>query len=458
MSDVRVPVTVLTGFLGSGKTTLLNHILTATHGRKIAIIENEFGDAAIDDALVSKNSKFSSGEEIVEVLNGCICCSVRGDLIATLSRLADRTWSGDLHLDAIVIETTGMADPAPVAQTFLVDDKIKAFARLDGIVTLVDAKHIEQHLDEVKPEGVVNEAVAQTAFADRLLLNKIDLVGEEDLLRIEERLRSINQFAPVLRCKQSEVSVDRVLGIHGFDLQRALKAAPGLLDASAPTTKHDSSVSSVSLDQGAARHLRKVGKGDLDLSRLQKWIGELLQREGNDIFRMKGVLSIAHSDRKFVFHGVHMLLSGGFDEPWGVDDARESKLVFIGKNLNGEAYAKAFDECLATPDNLNKWAATLRFRIGDAVECQLGEWCSGTIVAHMYRDDGMPDGMVAPYQVELADGDLIWAPADNDAVIRRAPRPPPTVPVPVPVPAAPAPALAPTRRKRGGEIEATYTY
>jgi G3E family GTPase len=159
--DAQVPVTVLTGFLGSGKTTLLNHILTATHGKKIAIIENEFGETAIDDKLLATNSKFSSDEEIIEVLNGCICCSVRQDLVRILQRLASRARAGELHLDAIVIETTGMADPAPVAQTFLVHDDLKAFARLDGIVTLVDAKHVERHLNATKPDGVVNEAVAQ---------------------------------------------------------------------------------------------------------------------------------------------------------------------------------------------------------------------------------------------------------------------------------------------------------
>jgi len=345
-------------------------------------------------------------------------------LIAILHKLGQRIKAGQLVLDGIVIETTGMADPAPVAQTFLVDPFIRGFARLDGIVTLVDAKHVEQHLDDKKPEGVVNEAAAQVGFADRLLLNKTDLVAESDLKRVEARLRAINHFAPIHRSQHSKVSVEQVLNVHGFDLQRTLSSLPDFLDPDATPTQHDKSVTSVSLNQSAARHLRKgVLKGELDYELLQAWLQRLMNVQGADIFRMKGMLSIAHSEHKFVYHAVHMIFDGAFHERWDADEPRESKLVFIGKNLDAAALAASFNSCLATPENIATKTAALRFGVGNVVECCVGpnEWARGKVVKLWHREPKMPPGMVAPYQVQLDEdppGEYIFAPVDDECVIR----------------------------------------
>jgi G3E family GTPase len=313
-----IPVTVLTGYLGAGKTTLLNRILTQEHGQKIAVIVNEFGEIGIDNQLI-----VDADEEIFEMNNGCICCTVRGDLIRIIANLMRRRDK----FDRLVIETTGLADPAPVIQTFFVDEDVQNQTHLDAVVTVVDAKHITQHWD-------ADEAIEQIAFADVILLNKTDLVTTEELNALEQRIRSINAMAKIDRTQNAEVDIDRVLGINAFDLDRALEIDPQFLGEEAHV--HDETVGSIAI----------VLDGSINVEKLKTWISELLRTQGQDIFRMKGILNIANDEHRYVFQGVHMIFDGRQDRPWKASEVRNNQLVFIGRNLDEAQLKSAFMACL----------------------------------------------------------------------------------------------------------------
>ncbi|MGJ3251203.1 MAG: CobW family GTP-binding protein [Elainellaceae cyanobacterium] len=315
----KVPVTVLTGYLGAGKTTLLNRILTENHGKKIAVIVNEFGEVGIDHQLV-----IDADEEIFEMNNGCICCTVRGDLIRIIGDLMAR----DDSLEHLVIETTGLADPAPVIQSFFTDEVMARKTQLDAVVTVVDAKYIEGHWDS-------SEAQEQIAFADVILLNKIDLVSQENQAELALKIRGINAIAAIHPTQSCEISLEKILGIQAFDLKNALSIDPEFLDEDAHD--HDESVYSIAITE----------QGTVDSDKLNRWLYQLVQAQGPDIFRMKGILDVDNAQRRFVFQGVHMTLEGRPGKPWQPGEPRRSELVFIGRNLNEEALRDGFRNCLA---------------------------------------------------------------------------------------------------------------
>ena len=385
----KIPVTILTGFLGAGKTTLLNHILTEMHGMTFAVIENEFGEVGVDDAILKRKSD----EEIIEMNNGCICCTVRGDLSKIVKQIVARK---DKKFDAIIIETTGLADPSPVAQTFFIDETVGSLCQLDGIITVVDSKHILQHLHaQNHGDHGGNESVQQVAFADRILLNKTDLVSKEELDNVKSEITKINKNIDMVECQYSKVDPKQLIGIKAFDLKRCLEIDHHFLEDE-DHHSHDSHVSSIGF---------KFSDCDLSLGQLQEWIKKLIIDQGNNLYRYKGVISVKGMDQRFVFQGVHMLFGGDFTEPWKENETRESRFIFIGKHLDKKMLEEGFMKCKA---------GDLRFKVGDSVfaNTEVG-YQRGKVIA--LWDEGNP------YRVKLENDNEVWGPVDEDFYIRKDP-------------------------------------
>jgi G3E family GTPase len=350
----KIPVTVLTGYLGAGKTTLLNRILTEPHGKKFAVIVNEFGEIGIDNELV-----VGADEEVFEMNNGCICCTVRGDLIRIIEGLMKRKGK----FDAIIVETTGLADPAPVAQTFFVDQDVQAKTRLDAVVTVADAKWLTARLKDAP------EAKNQIAFADVILLNKTDLVSAEELREVEARIRAINPYARLLKTQKANVPIEEVLNRGAFDLDRILEIEPAFLetgdddhdhhhhdhdhtgpDCDHPSHKHDHHHHHGGLKHYHDEDMQSVAirlNGEVDPEKFMPWINDYVQKEGPQILRSKGILAFKNEPKRFVFQGVHMILDGDLQRDWKPGETRDSKIVFIGRDLKKDEIEAGFRACAA---------------------------------------------------------------------------------------------------------------
>jgi G3E family GTPase len=336
----KIPVTVLTGYLGAGKTTLLNRILSEPHGRRYAVIVNEFGEIGIDNDLV-----VGADEEVFEMNNGCICCTVRGDLVRIIDGLMRRR----SKFDAIIVETTGLADPAPVAQTFFVDENVGRKARLDAVVTVADAKWLQHRLKDAP------EAKSQIAFADVILLNKTDLIPADELGEVEARVRGINPYARLHRTKRCSVPLNEVLGRNAFDLDRILEIEPEFLGGDHDHHHEHGAHDHHRHDGGGLRHyhdedmqsLALRSDRPLDPDKFFPWVQGLVQKEGPDILRCKGILSFKDDGERFVFQGVHMILDGDHQRAWREGEKRESRIIFIGRRLPQERIRQGFESCIA---------------------------------------------------------------------------------------------------------------
>jgi G3E family GTPase len=360
----KTPVTVLTGYLGAGKTTLLNRILSEDHGKKYAVIVNEFGEVGIDNDLI-----VGADEEVFEMNNGCVCCTVRGDLIRVVSGLMKRqSASGKGSFDAIIVETTGLADPGPVAQTFFVDDDVRAKTQLDSVTTVVDAKHLLLRLADSR------EAAEQVAFADQIILNKTDLVTEAELVEVERAIRKLNPLAPIHRAQRSNVPLELVLGRGSFDLARIEEIEPDFLNPAHGEAghvhdehcdddhhgehghhdhhahdhdEHDHGHGGHDIEASGIRGISLTAHKPLNANRVTAWLNEVLQAQGPDILRAKGILDVAGEDRRLVFQAVHMILEGDFQGLWRDGADRYSRLVFIGRNLDEAKLREGFESTIA---------------------------------------------------------------------------------------------------------------
>lgn len=416
--QAKTPVTIITGFLGSGKTTLVNYILKEQNTWKICVVENEFGEVSIDDGLVGEN--LAAKEDIITMDNGCVCCSIRGDLVRTFGMLVARR----KDFDAIIIETTGVADPSPIIFTFNSNALLQDNFRIDSVVCLVDSKHVGLHLDEKKPDGSINEAENQIAFADRIVMNKLDLVTDEELEDLEDRIRSMNSFAHLIKTQRSRVPLDQILNLNSFSLEKLVEVDPTLMDDEVDDHDHEGHVHDEHCghhvhdehcSHGSCEHEHEHGHHDhkdhdhehghehghdhhdehshehghhdhkehehghehkkkkpkkihnlslvssvgftidglLDVPKFNAFMTALLQAKAADIFRSKGILAFAdQGDTKFVFQGVHDQINFGPSEhPWGADEPRISKMVFIGKNLDYDSFRTSLMECTIDPSS-----------------------------------------------------------------------------------------------------------
>ena len=349
LNSQKIPVTVLTGYLGAGKTTLLNRILSENHGKKYAVIVNEFGEIGIDNDLI-----IGADEEVFEMNNGCVCCTVRGDLVRILDGLMKRKGK----FDAIIVETTGLADPAPVAQTFFVDEDVQKNARLDAVVTVADAKWLSDRLKDAP------EAKNQIAFADVIVLNKTDLVSRPELTEVEARIRAINPYAKLHRTERCRVALSDVLERGAFDLDRILEIEPEFLEADNGHDHHDHDHHHHGHDHhhdhdhghGGLKHYHDEEMQSLSLrsdrpidpTKFMPWLQNLVASEGQKILRSKGILAFSDDDDRYVFQGVHMMLEGDHQRPWKEGEARESRIVFIGRELPEETIREGFESCIVT--------------------------------------------------------------------------------------------------------------